>query len=363
MLVLERRTRLGGACTLEQPFPDPGWRGQPVRLLGRSAASRWWSTSSACAAGATGSQLVDPHLWCPLTTARRSPCGTTPTAARPRWPSCRPRDVDGYEAYEAAVRPHPPGAARRRPATTVDRRRPRPSRSSRSCSPATPRPSTCVFEASIADVVEHHVRDERLRTALHGQGIIGTCAGPRDPGTAAVHLMHASGTLEGRPGAWGYVDGGMGRVSFALADAAIEAGAVVAAGVARGRRRARRGRAPRGRRDHPGPGRGVQRRSEAHRWPCASTTFPTPFGRGWTAWRSESPVLKINCGLSPAAPFSSAASRRRAAPGHGHDQHRRRRHPGRLRGEPAGRARPGLVRAVLPDRLRPVGRARRAATS
>src|SRR6202035_1410961 len=88
-----------------------------------------------------------------------------------------------------------------------------------------------VFEASIAEVVERHVRDERLRTALHGQGIIGTYAGPRSPGTAAIHLMHASGTLEGLPGAWGYVEGGMGRVSFALADAAIDAGAVVAAGV------------------------------------------------------------------------------------------------------------------------------------
>ena len=41
-----------------------------------------------------------------------------------------------------------------------------------------------MFEASIAGVVEAHVRDDRLRTALHGQGIIGTNAGPRDPGTA-----------------------------------------------------------------------------------------------------------------------------------------------------------------------------------
>ena len=89
-----------------------------------------------------------------------------------------------------------------------------------------------LFDASIADVVERHVGDERLRTALHGQGIIGTWAGPRDAGTAAVHLMHASGTIEGLPGAWGYVVGGMGRVSFAIADAAMEAGAVIATGVA-----------------------------------------------------------------------------------------------------------------------------------
>ena len=96
-------------------------------------------------------------------------------------------------------------------------------------------------------MVEHYVRDERLRTALHGQGIIGTNAGPRDPGTAGVHLMHASGSLEGRAGAWGYVDGGMGQVSFALADAAVEAGAVLAAGVPVAAVVPGRGRAARGR--------------------------------------------------------------------------------------------------------------------
>jgi len=88
-----------------------------------------------------------------------------------------------------------------------------------------------VFHASIAEVVEAHVGDERLRTALHGQGIIGTWAGPRDPGTAVIHALHSMGSLEGRGGAWGYVEGGMGRVSFALCDAATDAGAVVATGV------------------------------------------------------------------------------------------------------------------------------------
>ena len=33
VLVLERRDRLGGACTLEQPFPDPGWRVSPCAYL------------------------------------------------------------------------------------------------------------------------------------------------------------------------------------------------------------------------------------------------------------------------------------------------------------------------------------------
>ena len=43
--------------------------------------------------------------------------------------------------------------------------------------------------------------------------------------------MHFQGTLEDTPMAWGYVEGGMGRISFAIGEAAAESGAVLAAGV------------------------------------------------------------------------------------------------------------------------------------
>src|SRR3954454_15149462 len=88
-----------------------------------------------------------------------------------------------------------------------------------------------VFEASIAEVLDAHIWDERLKTALYGQGIIGTWGGPWEPGTASIKLMHYQGDLEGRGPLWGYVEGGMGMVSFAIADAAREAGAVLACGV------------------------------------------------------------------------------------------------------------------------------------
>ena len=88
-----------------------------------------------------------------------------------------------------------------------------------------------VFEASIAEVLDDHISDERLKTALFGQGIIGTWGGPRDPGTASIKLMHFQGDMDGQGPLWGYVEGGMGMVSFAIADAAREAGAVLACGV------------------------------------------------------------------------------------------------------------------------------------
>ena len=83
----------------------------------------------------------------------------------------------------------------------------------------------------MAEFVERYLRDERLQSAYLGQGVIGTNASPFDPGTASIRFHHASGRLGGMPGMWGYVQGGMGMVSFYFCDAAREAGAVVASGV------------------------------------------------------------------------------------------------------------------------------------
>jgi phytoene dehydrogenase-like protein len=89
-----------------------------------------------------------------------------------------------------------------------------------------------LFEWSMAEYVANYISDERLQSAYLGQGVIGTNASPFHKGTASIRYHHASGRLGGMPGMWGYVKGGMGMVSFFLCDAARQAGAVVAAGVA-----------------------------------------------------------------------------------------------------------------------------------
>jgi phytoene dehydrogenase-like protein len=83
----------------------------------------------------------------------------------------------------------------------------------------------------MAEFVEHYLTDERLQMAYLGQGVIGTNASPFDPGTASIRFHHACGRQGGLPGAWGYVTGGMGMVSFFIADAAQEAGATIVKGV------------------------------------------------------------------------------------------------------------------------------------
>src|SRR2546423_7335622 len=65
---------------------------------------------------------------------------------------------------------------------------------------------------------------------LATDGLIGTCAGISDPGTAYVLLHHYMGRALGTRGLWGYVRGGMGRITQALAEDALAHGAEIRAG-------------------------------------------------------------------------------------------------------------------------------------
>ena len=80
------------------------------------------------------------------------------------------------------------------------------------------------LRGSVAELVERHVRTPALQATLAIDGLIGTYAGPRDPGTAYVLAHHYAGRALGAQGAWGYVRGGMGGVSQAIAGAARSAG-------------------------------------------------------------------------------------------------------------------------------------------
>jgi len=302
VLVLERRDRLGGACTLEEPFPEPGWRVSPCAYLVGLLHPIVVEELGLRELGYRVS-VVDPHLWCPFTDGTSIALWEDPDRSARAVAELSPGDVDGYRRYTALfdrIRRTLRAGDRD---TWVGDAPTRPELDELLA--GDPEAAEVVFHASIADVVERHVRDERLRTALHGQGVIGTSAGPRDPGTAAIHLMHASGTIEGQAGAWGYVEGGMGRVSFLLADAAIEAGAVVVAGAAVAT---------------VVPGEGVVLEGgEMVRAPVVVSNadpkrtvalctdgVPASFRARVDRWRSESPVLKLNCGLSRLPRFPQA---------------------------------------------------------
>ena len=79
-------------------------------------------------------------------------------------------------------------------------------------------------DASIAAICEEHFESELMRGLMASQGITGTNAGPRTPGTAYVFLHHAMGRAAGEIGAWGFVRGGMGVITEQLSERARAAG-------------------------------------------------------------------------------------------------------------------------------------------
>ena len=301
MLVLEAREQLGGAATLDRPFADERYLVSPcayvVGLLHPLVVAELDLRRHGF-----DLVLIDPSLWCPFPDGTSLAVYADAERTLAQVAALAPADVDGYRAYEAlferirvALRTGPRDAW---VGASPDRA------GLAELLGGDAEALETLLHRSVADVVEEHVRDERLRALLHGQGVIGTWAGPRDPGTAAVHAMHAMGTLA--DGRWGYVRGGTGRVSFALADAAREHGAVLASGVPVAAVE---------------PGVGVRlaggeliraavvvsnadpkRTTEL----CASDV-PTAWRERVAAWRSTSPVLKINCALARLPRFSAAA--------------------------------------------------------
>ncbi len=226
-LVLEAREQIGGACTMEEPWP--GVRMSPcayvVGLLHplvmqeldlKSHGFRWHPAAGGLFVpfeDGSSIQLWNDDEKCEAEVRRFAP-----------------RDVAGWRAMldvkrrlRDALRPAGDGDLWIGPAPSrrvIEERL-------RGDAEAT----AMLFDWSMVELVERYLSDERLQLAYLGQGVIGTDASPHDPGTASVYYHHSSGRMDGLAGTWGYVVGGMGMVSFLLCDVAREAGAVVAAGV------------------------------------------------------------------------------------------------------------------------------------
>jgi phytoene dehydrogenase-like protein len=231
VLVLERRERLGGACTLEQPFDDPGYLVSPcayvVGLLDQTVIDE-------LALERYGYKVfvADPNLWVPFADGTSLAQFVDPdrTVAHLRANRFSERDIQGMLDYEAmfdrlrlALRTGPEGDTWEGESPTREQLEKRLGHDGELIS--------VLFEESIADTLDRYVDDRRMKDALYGQGVIGAWAGPRDPGTASIKLMHYQGDLGGQGPLWGYVEGGMGQISFAIAQAARDLGAQLATGV------------------------------------------------------------------------------------------------------------------------------------
>ena len=221
---------------------------------------------------------------------------------------------------------------------------------------------TRLMTMSIADLLDDWFESPQVKGALAVNGVIGTWAGPYEPGTAYVMAHHSIGDVgDGHLGNWGFQEGGMGAVADAIAAAARENGAEIRTGAKVRRHPAQeRPGQRRGTRQRPadhGQGRG-QLAAPAHRVPGPRGPGEPP-GRLRRGHRAlEDPQRR---GQDQPGPGRTARLHRRprhqpagtshrvGGDGSDHAVHRARLHRGPRR--PARH--PAVQRRRDPDRLRP----------
>ena len=304
VLVLEARDRLGGACTLEQPFADDRYVISPcayvVGLLDEQVI-----TDLDLHRRGLEVFVADPQLWVPFDdgTAFGQWMDEERTISGLKEIGISNSQIEGYLGYERFFDDMRIKLRKGPRDTWVGTS---PTRAELEEILGDRMMIDALFEASIADVLDEFVSDQRLKDALFGQGVIGTFAGPQDPGTASVKLMHYQGDLLGEGAIWGYVRGGMGMISFAIAEAAQDAGATLACGVPVG---------------EIVPGEGV--RLEDGTFIAAPTVvsnadpkrvlgligadaMPAGYRARLEAWDIRSPVVKFNSALSRLPSWTAA---------------------------------------------------------
>ena len=87
---------------------------------------------------------------------------------------------------------------------------------------------TRLFTMSVSDLLNDWFESDAIKAMLTVNGVIGTWAGPDEPGTAYVMLHHSIGDVgDGHLGSWGFQQGGMGAVSDSIRSAAEAFGAEI----------------------------------------------------------------------------------------------------------------------------------------
>jgi phytoene dehydrogenase-like protein len=208
-VVLERRDALGGA-TLTAPV-WPGYRVSVASYVCSLLDPQIVADLDLVAHG-YDAYRKDPSSFTPLADGRSLLLGADDAANAREIAAFDPRDVAGLASFEREA-----SALGAQLFDTF----------------ADPAPSFARFddatratlEGSVAAIVERHVRTPVLAATLATDGLIGTDAGVRDPGTGYVMAHHWAGRAMGVQGAWGFVRGGMGAVARAIASAARAAGA------------------------------------------------------------------------------------------------------------------------------------------
>ena len=230
VLVLERRHVVGGACVTEEVFP--GFKVSTaayVNSLFRKEIVRDLRL------GEHGFEVLarEPSSFTPLPDGRSLLMGPDAELTRKEIAKFSHRDAERYPQYEAmlervaaVIEPTltmappdllRPGLADLRKLFTLGRAFQR-------LGPAAAE-AVEILTGAARPVLDRWFESEELKATLATDAIIGAMASPSMPGTAYVLFHHVMGETDGKRGVWGYVRGGMGGLTQALAASARAFGA------------------------------------------------------------------------------------------------------------------------------------------
>ncbi len=170
---------------------------------------------------------------------------------------------------------------------------------------------TRLFSMSVTDLLDQWFESDAVKGMLAVNGVIGTWAGPDEPGTAYVMLHHSIGDVgDGHLGSWGFQEGGMGAVSDSIRRAAENFGCQVRTGAPVAKILVKNGRVT---------GVALKSGEELHA-PMVMTTIhpqiaflklidraqlPEDFVLDIERWKTRSGVVKINVALSELPSFKA----------------------------------------------------------
>ncbi len=219
VLVIEQRDRVGGACTLEEPFP--GFTMSPCAYVVSLLRPEIIRDLELHKYG-FDAYVKDPQMFVPFLDGEHLFFRASTEATMEDIRRLSPRDAEAYPRFLAffdraseILNPillhEPPSLADLAARFTG----------------ADEEIFRWLMFGNLYDLLDYYFESDYLRAAWAGQGVIGSFIGPKSPGSVYVAWHHMFGEVNGERGMWGYVRGGMGRISFALAASAEAHGAVI----------------------------------------------------------------------------------------------------------------------------------------
>ena len=232
VLVLERRELVGGCCVTEEVWP--GYRVSTaayVNSLLRPEVIRDLDLKR------HGFQMIprSPSSFTPFPDGRSLLMGPDKELTRREIAKFSTKDAEAYPKYEAMLTrvadflepllvrtpPNPWGGVRdlaRLAKVAWDFRK---------LGRAVGSEAIEILTGAARPILDRWFESEELKATLATDAVIGAYAPPSQPGTAYVLFHHVMGECDGVRGVWGYVKGGMGMISEAIASAARGYGATI----------------------------------------------------------------------------------------------------------------------------------------